>query len=250
MISFKHNGESILFPASYGECTLRQFFGLRDRWHDALDLISILSNIPRKTWEQDTDIDVIDKILPFIDFIKQPMPEFDQFLLPDNILIQGTRYDRPKGLGLKTLAQKWAFEDAVRKAEKDVDVIPMALAIYFQPAIDGTGFEPDRLEAVKEIVLDCLVAEAFPIAGFFFMKYELYCSERPKTLEALTQQLKNDGQELTDSKSSVSMQRFGLLRRVLIKLSRWFLKRIIIPVTLKCGIKKKNPAIKSDSTKF
>jgi len=248
MVNITYKKVKYTFPTAYEELTLRQFFALRDNSKNVFKMLEILSGVPEKTWKHKIDIDLFDVIEEQIAFVRTDPPPFDSYLMPDTIEIAEKRYHVPAGIGMKTLAQKIAFEDAIRSGKTDVDLIPTALAIYFHPDIDDMDFDEDRLAACIELVLDCKVNEAFPIAGFFFARYIQYLKEKDESL--LTNQAqKKSMPELTVSKSSASMARFGILRRLSILALRKWSEWITIPVLLSCSIKKKKPTINEHTTK-
>lgn len=226
MVKFKIKGEFLLFPTAHEELTLRQFFAIRDKSKDLFDTLEILSGVSAKRWKEDISIDTFDAIAPFIEFIHQDPPAFDSFLMPDSIEIKGKRYGVPEGLGIKSLAQKICLEDAIRKELTDVDLIPTALAIYFHPDIDDMPFDEDRLQHTIDLVMECRINEAFPIAYFFFSRYKKYLKENQENYR--TNQLpKNSQLELIDLKSSGDIQRFAPFRRLFVlalrKLSTWIM---------------------------
>lgn len=243
MVVFKINDKQVPFPTSYEELTLRQFFALRDNSKNIFGVLEALSGIPSKEWKYKISIEQFEAISPFISFIQNEPPAFDSYLMPDSIEINGNRYAIPEGLGLKTLIQKIAFEDAIRKNLSDVDLIPTALAIYFHPDIDQCDFDEDRLEVCKELILDCKINEAFPIAGFFFEKYKQSLKEKEKNWNT-NQAQKNKAQGLKGLKSSAGMERFGLWRGLLIRVSRMFYGWIITRSFLNYGTKKQKATTK------
>lgn len=243
MVKFKYKNQDLIFPTSYEELTLSQFFNIRDKSKDLFDVFEILSGVSAEQWRNETDLNIIDAIYPFINFISEEPPTFDKYIRPDTIDIAGKRYDVTRSIGIKTLAQKWAFEDAVKKNENDVDLIPIALAIYFQPEIDGTAFNGERVEDIMNLVMDCTIVEAFPVAGFFFNNYKRFAKENQKNLNT-HQRLKRSGLELIALNNSDDMVRFARLRRLLIRATMKCYSWIITPRLLSFGTQRLNRIFK------
>lgn len=249
MYKAKLNGSEFFIPASWEEVTLKQFFDLRDKSKDFLDTISILTNTDKSFWEDSTDLDVIEALTigehsPLY-YISTPPERLDQFIRPDKIMICGKLCTLPKGLGFGTLAQKMAFEKLISDNKTDVDCIPMALAIYFQPQIDDARFSSERCEALIPEIMNTPIKEAFPVASFFFMKYVKYCKTKRKHLEE-SHALKRSGLELTDLKNSGILVRFGLWRRMAFWITRKFSKWTITPALSNYYIKKKRQSTKKN----
>lgn len=222
MIQFKIGKNVINVPSSYSELTVGQFFKLRDQAKDGIDMLAILTHQTREYWAEQVDIDKISVLMESLDWVKN-IPNFASFLRPDRIEILGTWYDIPKGLGLHTLDQHYCFEDLIMKSNtmNDIDIIPQALAIYFQPLIDKSKFDRDRLPAIEELITTCRIEEAFPVASFFLLKYKKYSQRKQKhyTTNLLR---KKEELALIDSISTASLQRFGIFRRVCVRALRRF----------------------------
>lgn len=220
MLVIKIGGILYNFPTSHGELTLRQFFRIRKEDPDMFDLLEILSGRPRQDWEQETNLDQIERLRPLIAYIEDAYPEFDKFMVPDYLIVGDKKYNLPEALGYKTLAQRYAFEDAIRANTDDVELMPHALAIYFQPDIDGTPFDVGRIPAIIEIIMDCKVNECFPISGFFFERYKQYCKGKTQSLQVSRQQMMKSGLEVISLPKYQDTRRFGVLRGFLVRLLR------------------------------
>lgn len=246
MIKAKLSGTEFFIPSSWEEITLGQFFDLRDKSKDALDTISIITNTQRDFWEDSTDMDVLDVLISGpLSFIKTPPIGLDQFIRPDKIEIDRKLYSLPKGVGMGTLGQKFAFETLVKEKQTDVDCIPMALAIYFQPLIDNAKFSSDRCLELMPVILSIKIKEAFPVASFFFMKYLKYLKESQKRLEE-NQSLRKSGLELKDLGGSDIFVRLGPWRKVWFWITRKLSKWTITPAISNYYIKNKRANTKND----
>jgi hypothetical protein len=246
MIPFKLGTHSFELPTDYGELTFKQFYAIRKSNGDILDLFSILSGLPRETWEQVKDLDIDAKLGPYLSWMEQPFNP-GAFILPDKLRINGEYYDRPRDIQLKTFGQKLALQNEVTRIGKeggtDVDLCAYSLALYFQPIYFKGPYKADQVDELLPFVMECKLEEGYPIATFFLNNYLKYSQRKKRRFLTRLHQTKYE-QELMSSKSSERLEQFTPWRRVLIrltnKLSRWIIRKS----SSRYGTKKTKHAIK------
>lgn len=234
MIDFKSGDLNFSLPLKYGDLTFSQFFKLRKSNGSISEVISILSGIEKEILGQCNDLDLAEKLEPYLDFLKG---DFDcqHYFVPDTILVDGVRYPKPKDLNLQTVGQKWHLEDEYRKISaeggNDIDLFPLALAIYLQPTITGKSYNSELVDSLLPKMMEVRLEEGFPLASFFLTNYERSLKLKAKHLHT-HHQMKKYVQELTDLQSSETFQQFSPLRRFLIKLLKKLSQRIMRRYTL------------------
>jgi hypothetical protein len=238
---------SFELPQDYGELTLKQFFELRKKADgDFLDLLSILSNLPKSTWEQAKDFNIDVKIAPYLDWMNEKFnPE--SFVLSDSLIINGKECKRPKDIRTQTNGQKLALEKQHYKNQEsggtDVDLIPFALANYLQPIYFNNKYDSDQVDELLPLVMECKIQDAYPIGSFFLNSYARLLTSKERYFLMFLHQKKYE-LELNASKNSKSSERYTLLQRVLISLTTILSKWTITLFSLRYGMRKNRQIIK------
>ena len=218
MMHFKLSEIEFSIPTSWGELTYNQFMKLKSNDGELLSVISILSGIDKETWEQVKQLDIDAMVLPYLEFINEPMPIF---ILPDRIQYKGEYIALPGGIDINTLGQKISLERERRRIEKEnieeVEIYPFVASLYLQPIITNTPYDNDKVEALMSDMRELKINELFPLVNFFLRNYEKL-SKKSLSTYLTHQRAKKSGQVLTGLESSESYQRFGLFRRPLAKL--------------------------------
>ncbi len=174
MVKFTIDKKQYNLPLSWKELTVRQFIELRE-WKDGnfVKLLSILTRVHYETLFNTKQIDVDEKLIPFMRWIDTP-PKFDSWSMPSQISIDGKKYDNPKYQGYFTFGQKIELQKRLIKVAAEsnntIDCIAFALAVYYQPIIDSKTFDSLAAEKLSEQMLDCNLGEAYPIANFFLKR--------------------------------------------------------------------------------
>jgi hypothetical protein len=216
MITFKTQDSSFELPTRWGEITFNQFFALQKSDGSFLDLISILTGIYKSVWENSDDIMIREKLTPYLEFLNT---EFDvqNYLLPDYFVFKDVRYKVVNDIATCTAGQKWHLEDLIKDGKTEVDLLPHALAIYFQPQITKSDYDAKKVEELLPDMMNLKLEEGWGVASFFLTNFASYLNEKVKALHT-NQHLKKSEQELTDFVNSETFQRYSLFRRLLIKL--------------------------------
>jgi hypothetical protein len=236
-------------PQDYGELTLKQFFALKKKADgDLLDLLSILSGLPRETWEQAKDFNIDVKIEPYLDWMNEKFnPE--SFALKDTLIINGKECKRPKDIRTQTNGQKLALEKKHYKNQEeggnDVDLIPFALANYFQPVYFNNKYDADQVEELLPLIMECKIQDAYPIGSFFLTSYARLLTSNERYFLMFLHRKKYE-LELLASKSSKSSEQYTLLQRVSIKAMKILSKWTITLFSLRYGMRRNNPIIKEN----
>ena len=191
---YKETEISFSIPQSFEELTLKQLC-LLNEWDkkDITKLLSILCNIEHDIIFNSSSLDIEDKIIPLLSWMKEPH-DFENLILPKHITIDGKQYQVPKDIMVKTLGQKISLQLFLAKAQverrRKVDCIPFALAIYFQPEITNTSFSEDRAKELIPIIEQCKMLEAYPTGDFFLSRFIGFLNERAKSYGALRRKSK------------------------------------------------------------
>lgn len=239
---FKISGKEYEIPQSYGELTFNQLY----KWqkaNDIIDLIEAFSKCPRKILERCEDIQLDSKILPALEWTKSEF-DCDKLLIPDYLLFKGNKYKRPSGLGSMTFGQKIELQNAINEAEKsaksDADIMPFALALYFQPQIDKVEvYNIDCVrELEKEIAENVKLSNGWPLASFFLINYVQYVNV---SMNAFGQNIRKKSfmQELKAYKSLETLEQLSPWRRLCVKLLSKFWPRTTTQYSLPSTMSRK-----------
>lgn len=196
MVNFKvitkAGEETISFPSSYKELTLKQFIELRKGKNRVENILEILStpSVPAEVWSnQSEDLDV--KIAPVINWlITDDKVDLEELEVPEEITIKGKTIKVPSDLGYKTFGQKSLVDEkfkslfkrsinkidpkakpSFKMVDDPVNIMPYVLATYFQPYFnEDEKFVEEEIELIEEAVLSVPFVEAYPVANFFLKK--------------------------------------------------------------------------------
>jgi hypothetical protein len=251
MIDFKLAGKhEFILPSNYGELTLKQFFALRKSSGDIIEGLSILSGLDRSFWEQYKDTNIDEKILPYLEWMKDDFNlEVARFILPDKLNINGTYYKRPDSIGAETFGQKIALQKEAERFNKEggneIDLIPFVLALYFQKEyFQNKLYNSDQVQELIPLIMDCKISEAYPIASFFLINYGKSLQMKKAGFLSILAR-KKFKQESAGLKNSESLEQYTPFRRILIKTLRKFYSWITIRYSSRFGMKKNQPNTKS-----
>lgn len=227
MIVFKTNDSNFELPTRWGELTFEQFYKLQNSDGSFLSLIEILTGIDKKVWQNSDDLMIKEKLLPYLEWMSG---EFDlqNYIIPDYLIFSGKKYPCPKDINKCTAGQKWHLEDALQNRPEgmsDIQLLPIALAVYFQPLINESEYDSDKVDALVPEMNKLKLEDGWGIASFFLLNFVKSWNEKQKVFD-MNLHRKRLEQELTDLKSSESFQRFSVFRRFFIKLLSKLYSRI------------------------
>jgi hypothetical protein len=162
MRKVKLNGEVRYVVDRWDELRLRHLIGLETIDTSSLtDVFSVLSGIPIMIVDNSRGIE--EAIYDVVKFIYENPPNWKSLKAPKHFIIAGKPYKVPNPS--KCLTGQNLMLD--RLMEKPLlEIVPEALAIYFQPLIDGK-FDRARIPAVMEMILDTTAIDAFATVNFF-----------------------------------------------------------------------------------
>lgn len=172
---FKEEVISFSVPQSYNELTLRQLIAL-NKWDkkDIVAMISILCNVDYDVLFNSRCADIDQQIFPLLSWANQTH-DFKHLILPKQITIGEKKYDVPNDISVKTLGQKISLQLYLARAYEEglsnVECIPFALAIYFQPEVTGEKFDEDKAKQLIPIMEQCKMMEAYPVGDFFLRQF-------------------------------------------------------------------------------
>lgn len=244
MIPFKLGPLRFSLPQSYDELTFDQFLKLRKSSGDILEVLSILSGQPIEAWSKMKDVDLDIKLLPVISFLNENR-SFSDYPLPDKIKIGEEFYSLPD-IKQKTFGQKLALQREVQlineTTKDEFDLMPFAIALYFQPEVTKSEFNEKKVEELIPLVLQCKIYEVIPVATFFLTSWEKSLN-KSRRIYLQGQVAKKSEQVSKPSISSEHLARFTPLRRHLIKLLMKFYSWITVLSISRSGMKKRSQDI-------
>lgn len=179
MIPFKINGKRYQLPTCWEDMTVSQFQELK-RMNEAdeyeyIRFLSIVTGVPFETLFHTKSLDVMDKIEPFLAFIKTPL---EKTKAPKAITINGKECPVPTDLRDYTYGQKVHAWNAIAKAieEHKDPYADMAyiVAIYLQPLATGKNYsEAEAKKMAKEVIGELSLVPTYHIAAFFLNQYAI-----------------------------------------------------------------------------
>lgn len=166
MITVKLKSKNELYvgqlPESWQELTTEQYIAI-EADTQPLELFSILTNIPLDVVENaNLSSEQAGKYTEKIATFYNNPPDLEK--LPKQ-KIEGVSL--PKRLDMQTFGQKVILEEAIKSVEDMRKIIPDAIAIYLQPAVENT-FDSKRVPVYKQKVLQMPIMKTYPWASFFF----------------------------------------------------------------------------------
>lgn len=192
MIPVKINGNTYNFPVTLKELTLKQFFGIKHA-SDIIDELCAITDLDRLSILNFKSASDLVKCKSVLDVLAGNIKKGTEGTkLPKEVLINGKMIPIPKDLKLEPIGAYIAvhniIEDEYRRCAglniefNPTDMIPQVLANYFYLPYLNYGkpeSEPDALfidekvsnEVYMSYILNISVADAVPIANFFFRKY-------------------------------------------------------------------------------
>ena len=192
-ITYSIGKEVIKFPSGWHEVTVGQFLALRKKGSDLseLEVLSILSGKPLEFWFsaecREEDLQKIEHALSWaktpIDTNSLPLPEYISIgyvkIKADTLnaaIRGGEKFRVPDNLKEYSFGHREMFNKNVMPILEStgdlVEAIPQALAIYFCAVVTGRKFDVKDLPEVEKAILECKFVEAFPVANFFFSKFQ------------------------------------------------------------------------------
>lgn len=172
-LEVKYQGKKrlVAFPAGWDELTFRQFLEIRqfEPEHGGTPrLLEILTGIEREAW-LNMHAGIAGTLSSLLEWVDTP-PNYD-VPAPTSIKIGDKTYSVPRDLGMETFGQKITLESKVQKYEEAkgdlFELMPDAMAIYFQPIVDEGPFDDRKAELLKEVFYNCRAVDVYPIASFF-----------------------------------------------------------------------------------
>lgn len=252
MIPYKLGNHDFNIPTSYDELSLKQFYDLKTvDSNDNVSFLSIISGLDKSIWSQCTDLDIVSKIYPYLEWMKE---EFNvELYTPDFLHIDGVKYKRPGGLGIMCLGQIEHLKLLIKEigdkpGSHDYDLFPDLLAIIFQPDVDNAEYNYDRAMELKESIYKCSLREAWPLASFFLANLSSYATRRKGGFLTALQKKKRPPASI-DSTNSDHGQQFSIWRRPLIALQKRSFFWLTMMYSRRYTSGRKKDAIKKHTTK-
>lgn len=173
MQQFKIADKRFSIPTSYEELTVQQFVAI-SKTTDLVDILSILSDIPRGDWLNCSDIDIDITLAPWLAWLNIKK-DWAALQPPQSIKVGERVIVVPRNLRVHTWGQKLLLEkiwrSVVNGQVNEADAISESVAIYLQPAISNSKFDDNKIDEVKAIINELPIVDIYPIASFFFAKF-------------------------------------------------------------------------------
>lgn len=172
--------KEVSIPTSWSGVTLKQYIGLVTEWDqsDLLQLFSILSGIPVPTLNDTHDPALEESLIISTRFIYEDERTFLKAEKPETITAGGKVLKVPVNLKGLSIGQSIRVREALDATKYKVEdkyyynyekVMPIALANYFQPQFDGTGYNDDRAKELIHMFESLPVTEGWAV-GFYLLK--------------------------------------------------------------------------------
>lgn len=172
MIPIKIDSISAQLPSSWDEVTLGQYIEMA-KHSDELSIIRLLSilsgvdyivlmNVNSETFD--------DRIVDHMVFIREPI-NVHELPAVDSLTINGKTYPLPDPSKC-TIGQKLGLESQIRIGQDmntlHADLVATAVAIYMQPLIDVAPYNDERIEPIRNMILELPLKQVYPAGSFFF----------------------------------------------------------------------------------
>lgn len=162
MRKVKLNGEVRFVVDRWDELKLRHLMGLETvDTSSVTEVFAVLSGVSVVLVENAKGLE--DAIYEVVRFVYEETPKWKELKPPTHLVIDGKPYKVPSPDKCFT-GQNIMLDQLLSKPL--LDIIPKALAIYFQPLIDGK-FDRMRLEAVERMIMDSNAVDCYATANFF-----------------------------------------------------------------------------------
>lgn len=176
MISFKLEDKKYNMPTSWREVTVKQFFQFKS-WQSGdknfVRLLSILTGVDYDVMRKSKQLDVDDKLIPFMKWLEEPLTEKNAPRC-STITIDDKKYDVPKDIGNYSFEQKIELKnrmiECINKTGDTLECLKIATAIYLQPIVEQKDFSIKAAELFVDKLDDCKIVEVYAIGGFFLKK--------------------------------------------------------------------------------
>lgn len=154
-----------LLKSSWSEITLKELLSINTTADDnPIRLLSIISGVDFDSLAESSDENLQNELYDLIAFLYE-QPDWKKITRPSHLVIGGKPYKVPN-IEKETLGQKVMLDQLVTQGTSLISVIPQALAVYFQPIIDGK-WDHKRLKEVEELIMETPCLHSHAIAGFF-----------------------------------------------------------------------------------
>jgi hypothetical protein len=159
-------------PTCWEDVTTKQWFQLRDiDLTDTCGILSILSGLDRDLWFNTREIDVAEKILPALDFMKQ-QTDLSKYPVPAKIKIGDREIEVTKDIRLKTFGARCTYQHEYakymnEKGDAAIEFLPINLSIYLCPE----PFSDSKAKELIDQVMEIPITQAYPTAAFFLSNF-------------------------------------------------------------------------------
>jgi len=159
-------------PSVWEEVTVNQFIQLESNWDgkDLRQLLSILTGLDRDILANSSR-KILNQVDSIVSFIFTDPPNFNKLKRKATIKIDGKPIKMPKDLEQETFGAHILMMEILEDTEDIISKIPLVMAIYAQPVIDGKFIE-GRIEAIEQLINNMPIVEVYPHCFFFWKRLE------------------------------------------------------------------------------
>lgn len=182
MIPYKLGDTSFNMPESWHEVTVKQWLDFRKiDVSDICAVLAVLSGLSREQFFNTREIDLVDKLIPFLNWMQEPIDLKSQ-PVPKSVIISGQEVEVTGDITFKTYGQKLTYHQELFKYMDEngtakVEFIPVALSIYLCP----DPFSDIKAAALIPEIEKLPITIAYPIASFFLTNSLLSFQTNPKS---------------------------------------------------------------------
>lgn len=171
MIPIKIDSISAQLPTSWDEVTLGQYIEMAKHSDELsiIRLLSILSGVDYLVLMNVNSETFDDRIVDHMGFIREPI-NVHELPAVESLTINGKSYPLPDPAKC-TIGQKLGLESQIRIGQDmntlHADLVATAVAIYMQPLIDAAPYNDERIEPIRNMVLQLPLKQVYPAGSFF-----------------------------------------------------------------------------------
>lgn len=174
-VTFRHKDKDIdcVIPESWDELTVKQSIALNLKTFtgNPLQAIAALSGLEEKElFDIKLSKSSYKAIGGLTAFLNSPPPDMLLIKKQRQIDINGVSIDVPEDLQKESFGQYILFQQFADHPR----ALPMIMAIYLQPMVDGKIGDLERIEELSFEIEKMTFVKVFPIVNFFFRKLRKY----------------------------------------------------------------------------
>lgn len=174
--NFKLGKHKFTVPNSWDECSTDLFFELAGADHsDYIEMIAILSGLPRSVISQSRQLDLDTILDPHLEWMGEQI-NWEDIKPPTEVNFGVNKITVPADLDLESFGQKLVMDSIIDENTKTEGkkskvnfskLIPAAFAVYFAAKYYDKDFERELVDKFLPIVGELPIMTVYPIGSFF-----------------------------------------------------------------------------------